>query len=84
MSTHNICFHGEIRKILTCYPHLSSPNPIVITCCLSPVFPLDAAFHICRQHCREMRAYHIATDKREYPHNIFLISRQNHMLLVLI
>ena len=23
MSTHNICFHGEIRKILTLYPHLS-------------------------------------------------------------
>ena len=23
MSTHNICFHGEIRKILCGYPHLS-------------------------------------------------------------
>ena len=25
MSTHNICFHGEIRKILTWYPPLSRP-----------------------------------------------------------
>ena len=25
MSTHNICFHGEIRKIFTGYPPLSRP-----------------------------------------------------------
>ena len=25
MSTHNICFRGEIRKILACYPLLSRP-----------------------------------------------------------
>ena len=25
MSTHNICFHGEIRKIFTGYPLLSRP-----------------------------------------------------------
>ena len=25
MSTHNICFHGEIRKIFTRYPPLSRP-----------------------------------------------------------
>ena len=25
MSTHNICFRGEIRKILTRYPLLSRP-----------------------------------------------------------
>ena len=25
MSTHNICFHGEIRKIITGYPLLSRP-----------------------------------------------------------
>ena len=25
MSTQNVCFHGEIRKILTCYPLLSRP-----------------------------------------------------------
>ena len=27
MSTHNICFHGEIRKIFTGYPLLSRPMP---------------------------------------------------------
>ena len=27
MSTHNICFRGEIRKILTWYPLLSRPTP---------------------------------------------------------
>ena len=26
MSTHNICFHGEIRKISTGYPPLSRPT----------------------------------------------------------
>ena len=25
MSTHNICFHGDIRKIITWYPLLSRP-----------------------------------------------------------
>ena len=25
MSTHNICFHGEIRKIFTGYPPISIP-----------------------------------------------------------
>ena len=25
MSTHNICFHGEIRKIFTGYPPLTKP-----------------------------------------------------------
>ena len=25
MSTHNICFHGEIRKLFTGYPPLSKP-----------------------------------------------------------
>ena len=25
MNTHNICFHGEIRKIFTGYPPLSRP-----------------------------------------------------------
>ena len=25
MSTHNICFHGEIRRIFTGYPPLSRP-----------------------------------------------------------
>ena len=34
MSTHNICFHGEIRKIFTGYPPLSRP-----------VFHLLAHFH---------------------------------------
>ena len=32
MSTHNICFHGEIRKIFTGYPPL--PRPMIILCCL--------------------------------------------------
>ena len=32
MSTHNICFRGEIRKILTRYPLLSRPMGIDIMC----------------------------------------------------
>ena len=28
MSTHNICFHGEIKKILTRYSPLSGPMNI--------------------------------------------------------
>ena len=31
MSTHNICFRGEIRKIFTGYPLLSRPMDILIT-----------------------------------------------------
>ena len=31
MSTHNICFHGEIRKIFTGYPPLSRPMVLVKT-----------------------------------------------------
>ena len=34
MSTHNICFHGEIRKIFTGYPPLSRP--------MGPSFPAAA------------------------------------------
>ena len=30
MSTHNICFHGEIRKIFTGYPPLSRPMNCVL------------------------------------------------------
>ena len=30
MSTHNICFCGEIRKIFTCYPLLSIPMNSVV------------------------------------------------------
>ena len=31
MSTHNICFRGEIRKIFTGYPPLSRPMLIIIS-----------------------------------------------------
>ena len=31
MSTHNICFHGEIRKILCGYPLLSAAVDLVIS-----------------------------------------------------
>ena len=36
MSTHNICFRGEIRKIFTGYPPLSRPMTryIVVACFL--------------------------------------------------
>ena len=30
MSTHNICFRGEIRKIFTGYPPLTRPMVIVV------------------------------------------------------
>ena len=30
MSTHNICFRGEIRKIFTGYPPLSRPMIVMI------------------------------------------------------
>ena len=30
MSTHNICFHGEIRKIFIGYPPLSRPMRVFI------------------------------------------------------
>ena len=30
MSTHNICFRAEIRKIFTRYPPLSRPMPVCI------------------------------------------------------
>ena len=32
MSTHNICFRGEIRKIFTGYPPLSRPMWVIIKC----------------------------------------------------
>ena len=40
MSTHNICFHGEIRKILTRYPLLSRPM-VMWPRCDSNLRPLD-------------------------------------------
>ena len=36
MNTHNICFRGEIRKILTWYPLLSRPVKIVFIAMISP------------------------------------------------
>ena len=38
----------------------------------------------CQRENQHPHAYHIATDKRGYPHNIFLISQRKHMLWVLI
>ena len=35
MSTHNICFHGEIRKIFTGYPPLSRS---MVSCFFFPGF----------------------------------------------
>ena len=32
MSTHNICFHGELRKIFTRYPLLSRPMMFSVYC----------------------------------------------------
>ena len=40
MSTHNICFRGEIRKLLTWYPHLSRPMWCLRTCPLGHPRPL--------------------------------------------
>ena len=71
MSTHNICFRGEIRKIVTGYSPLSRPmSPLIWSYGLS-----DAAYSFHQ---------HIGLDENGYQVNIFLISPQKHMLWVLI
>ena len=80
MSTHNICFCGEIRKILCGYPLLS-----VAMC--------QGLFNECSQYKfllkkkkkkKNSAALNIGVDKSGYQVNIFLISRRKHMLWVLI
>ena len=45
MSTHNICFHGEIRKICG-YPHLSVAMDVQADLgCHSPEMPEDTFSH---------------------------------------
>ena len=44
MSTHNICFRGEIRKIFTWYPLLSGVMEIPAFCCGSSKFKFSDYF----------------------------------------
>ena len=64
MSTHNICFHAEIRKMLTCYPLLYRPMGVHAFVWLffyrSPM----------QTQCHNT----IAPDKRAYSEFVFLIS----------
>ena len=45
MSTHNICFHGEIRKILCGYPLLSVAMYIHPSMSVCPVRSYEKKFH---------------------------------------
>ena len=46
MSAHNICFHGEIRKIFTGYPPLSRPM-ISATLLQTETISFTAFTHVC-------------------------------------
>ena len=44
MSTHNICFHGEIRKILCGYPLLSGAMLHALFCSAMKFFSVSGAY----------------------------------------
>ena len=69
MSTHKICFRSKIRKISA---FLDEKNALSLAIWHRHFLSLI-------KQCRHMTVY-IATDKRGYPHDIFLISEQKHML----
>ena len=74
MSTLNLCFEQKFEK-LSVFQVLEVSFSIYLT---RRVFVMHQSFAFCFAYVS------IATDKRGYPHKIFLISRRKHMLWVLI
>ena len=76
MSTHNICFRGEIRKILCGYPLLSVPMQI---CKLPRPSSFSAIITKTRLYNFDPLKPHFYTVKLGFTgvYNIFLISAQN-------
>ena len=87
MSTHNVCFHGEIRKILSGYQLLSKATYIVprqfFRCCSSLyVYCCNSAVMFCPCFFPHL-FFFIALDDAFFQSksiDIFLISLRKHML----